>query len=396
VRARLASFAWAPSAALLVTGLVFMVLTFGSGAGQGSTAAESLVLFSLAAVILPVGALVSSRRPGNPLGWVFAATSFFWALGFAGGEYGIYAILADPGALPGGAIGAWFTYWFWLPGVGLPATALLLLFPDGRLPSRRWRPVLVVAGLGLAIGTAGGALAPGEIDRETFGGLENPFGVGSDVLEIIVEASIAATAVCALLSIASLIVRLRRARGAEREQLKWVLSLFVVCAVLLLIGFGTFEQTWGSALLLAGIGGLPISTGIAILKHGLWDIDVIVRKTLVYGAVSALLAGLYFGVVIGLQQVFSSFAGASDLAIAGSTLAVAALFRPVRSRIQALVDRRFYRRRYDAQRTLEAFSARLREEVDLEALAAELRAVVLQTMQPAHVTLWLRRPEVTP
>jgi len=389
---RAAPLAWTPSAALLVTGLVFMALTFASGSGQSSRAAESLIFFSLAAVVLPVGALVASRRPGNPLGWVFAATSFFWALGFAGAEYGIYAILADPGALPGGAIGAWFTYWFWLPGVGLPVTVLLLLFPDGRLPSRRWRPVLWLAGLGIAIGSAGGALNPGVIDADGFGALENPFGVDSGPVEIVGNVCIAVTAACGLLSIASLVVRFRRAAGEVRRQLKWVLKAFVVCAMLIMVGFGTFDRAWGSALLLLGIAGLPVSTGIAILRHGLWDIDVIVRRTLVYGAVSAPLAGLYFGIVIGLQQVFSSFAGGSDLAVAGSTLAVAALFRPARNRAQALVDRRFYRRRYDAQQTLEAFSARLREQIDLEALAGELTGVVRDTMQPAHVSLWLRGP----
>ena len=195
--------------------------------------------------------------------------------------------------------------------------------------------------------------------------------------------------IAAILSFASLVVRLRRASGREREQLRFVVRAFAVCIALLLAAF-SMPNDWGWPFVVLAIAGIPIATGIAVVRHRLWDIDVIVRKTLVYGGVSALLAGLYFGIVIGLQAAFSGLTRGNDLAIAGSTLAVAALFRPARARIQAFVDRRFYRGRYDAEQTLAAFSARLRDEVDLDALATELGQVVRDTMRPAHVSLWLR------
>ena len=178
-------------------------------------------------------------------------------------------------------------------------------------------------------------------------------------------------AVAGILSLASLIVRLRRASGREREQLRFVVSAFAVSIVLLVIAFA-MNSDWSWPVMVLAIAGIPISCGVAVIRHQLWDVDVVVRKTLVYGAVSALLAGLYFAIVIGLQAGFSGFTRGNDLAIAGSTLAVAALFRPARGRIQAFVDRRFYRRRYDAEQTLAAFSARLRDEVDLDALGGEL------------------------
>jgi hypothetical protein len=235
---------------------------------------------------------------------------------------------------------------------------------------------------------------------EGFEPLQNPYAVGgglADALEVIANIAFVLMLGGILASATSLVLRFRRARGLERQQLKWVASAAGFLGVAFASGPLLFwyigDAAWEPILLLS-IATIPIAAGIAILRYRLYEIDRIVNRAVVYGAVSALLAGAYFGIVLGLQEVFSSFGGGSDLAIAVSTLAVAALFRPVRTRIQRLVDRRFYRRRYDAQRTLEAFSARLRDEIDIAALHGELATVVRRTMQPAHMSVWLR-PAVT-
>ena len=200
---------------------------------------------------------------------------------------------------------------------------------------------------------------------------------------------------CLSVTAASVFVRYRRSSGVERLQLKWLVSAVALVAALFILGAiigwaAGNEAVWDIVLPLS-VTSVVAATGVAVLRYRLYEIDVIIRRTLVYGVVTAGLAGLYFAIVLLLQQVFSSFAGGSDLAIAGSTLAVAALFRPVRSRIQTLVDRRFYRRKYDAQRTLEAFNARLREEIDLGTLHRELLSVVDEAMRPANLSLWLRQ-----
>jgi hypothetical protein len=243
-------------------------------------------------------------------------------------------------------------------------------------------------------------LGPGELDH--FESVKNPFAIESAdaLLEQIANVGLVLGFATLLASASSLVLRFRRSRGLERQQLKWVAAAAALPAAGLVSGPALFwwipaiEGVWEPVFLLV-LAAIPITAGIAILRYRLYDIDLIVRRTLVYGVLTASLAGLYFAIVIALQQVFSGFAGGSDLAIAGSTLAVAALFRPARRRIQELVDRRFYRRKVDAQRTLEAFSARLRREIDLDSLSAELRAVVRETMQPAHVSTWLRTPEAS-
>jgi hypothetical protein len=354
--------------------------------GQSTDALGTTTVLIMALALLPIGALVAHRQPENPISWVFSATSLFWTLGFTAYEYALYAYIVYP-EVPGDLAAAWIESWFWFPAVAMPITLLLLLFPDGHPPSRRWQPLLWVILAALPIGTVGAALTAGPLEGIEFAELDNPLGVeGAEIATVV---AMAVLGVAAILSFASLVVRLRRASGREREQLRFVVRAFAVCIALLLAGFVT-PNDWGWPFVVLAIAGIPIATGIAVVRHGLWDIDVIVRRTLVYGGVSALLAGLYFGIVIGLQAAFSGLTRGNDLAIAGSTLAVAALFRPARARIQAFVDRRFYRQRYDASRTLEAFSARLRDEIDLDALGNELGQVVRDTMRPAHVSLWLR------
>jgi hypothetical protein len=266
---------------------------------------------------------------------------------------------------------------------------LLLVFPTGQVPSQRWRRPAKLALSGFAFIWLVISTAPGHLDAP-FEAYENSLAFTSnDVYVVVIFPVIGLCLVCVALAAIGLILRFRRSRGDERQQYKWLAGSAGLLVVALPFGaafdfLGIANAAFGIALTL-----LPISVGIAILRYRLYDLDLVVRRTLVYGVLSALLAGLYFGIVLAFQQMFSGFAGGSDLAIAVSTLAVAALFRPVRGRIQALVDRRFYRRRYDAQQTLEAFSARLRDEVDLEALGSELGGVVQETMEPAHVSLWL-------
>jgi hypothetical protein len=318
---------------------------------------------------------------------------------------------------PAVEIAGWFETWAWVFEHTFAAVVLLLVFPSGRFASPAWRWVGAVAGAATALTAAALALYPdlrsaiaaeragGEGGSSVLGlypefrategaGLANPFGVegAEGVLEVLGATGaivvLLATAAAAL----SLVLRLRRARGDERQQLKWV----AWAAVLLAVGAMATIPSAGDGVAAALIQGLvlgpiiALATGMAMLRHHLYDIDVVINRTLVYGALTATLAGAYVGCVLLLQLALGPLTEDSDLAIAGSTLAVAALFRPLRARIQALVDRRFYRRRYDAARTLEGFGARLRDEVELDSLVGELRAVVAHTMQPAHVSLWLR------
>jgi hypothetical protein len=330
-----------------------------------------------------VGALIASRHPGNAVGWIFCLGAVAFSLSGLAESYAVYTLFADPGGmLGGGEAMAWLSVWVWVLG-GVPLIILFpLLFPNGKLLSPRWRPVVGVALAALVILSVGIALAPGRFDD--LSEVENRYGVGGaagDAFSAMQGLGWLLLILALIASAASLVLRFRRSRGVERLQLKWVAAAGVV----LVASFLLWEVWEGIAPL--GILAMVLAAGIAILRHRLYDIDVVINRTLVYGALTATLAATYVGLVLLLQLVLSP---GSDLAIAGSTLAVAALFRPARARIQAAVDRRFYRRKYDAQLTLEGFSGRLRDEVEIDSLSVALRKVVADTMQPAHVSLWLR------
>ena len=337
-----------------------------------------------------VGALVASRRPRNWVGWILLADGLLWTFGSLLDSYRVYG-LARPGSVPfSGAVHA-LGQWLWVPAVGLFAVYLILLFPDGRLPSRRWRPLAWFSGAVMVLLSAG---------------IGKPFGLEqypwvSDALPVV----LALLPLCILASAASLVLRYRWAGTEVREQIKWVAfaALFVgvqfvidIGASLLLVPMTASgrEPAWLALLDQVGFimfAGVPIAVGIAVLKYRLYDIDVIINRALVYGSLTATLVALYFGGIVVLQRLFVALTGQeSTLAVVASTLAIAALFNPLRRRIQGFVDRRFYRRKYDASKTLEAFSAKLRDATDLEALSGDLKAVVGETMQPAHVSLWLR------
>jgi hypothetical protein len=339
-----------------------------------------------------VGTLIALRRPDNAVGWLLLAVAITFSIGEVGDVYVDAA--SNPARVPVAVVASGMSnVWFALALVFLP-----LLFPYGHLPSPRWRPVLWLGAAELVVGAVASATAPGEIEIVNGTGIENPLGVEGTLSDTLGALDLVLGGVAVVLAAASVVVRFRRSSGVERLQLKWFASVLVLAAICLsiavLIGSLQGEESpyapvavagWLSGLVLIGFG-LPIATGIAILRHRLYDIDVVIRRTLVYAALTAALGATYLGLVLLIGLTL----GTSNLAIAVSTLAVAALFRPLRTRIQGAVDRRFFRRRYDAAMTLEAFGVRLRDELDLETLGADLRGIVTETMQPAHVSLWLR------
>jgi len=357
-------------------------------------------------VIFPaIGLFLVSRRPEHPIGWLFCAAGLVVGLDHFCGEYAIYALLAQPGSLPAGQAAAWVSSWLWVPFTVL-MLFLLLLFPDGRLPSGRWRSFAWLVGIAAIVGIAVQALLP--VPTCEVCPIENTLGIeGLESVAELVDALVEAFLVGVLgsLALASLFLRFRRASGVEHQQIKWLVFIFSVLflgATLAYIVYSATEARWawsvGQSLLAVGSVGVPIAMGVAILRYRLYDIDSLINRTLVYGSLTLLLAAVYFGGVTLTEAIFRTLTGQEEqpqLAIVVSTLVIAALFTPLRRRIQSFIDRHFYRRKYDAGNTLEAFSAKLREETDLDTLNNELVGVVKETMQPAHVSLWLS-PETAP
>jgi hypothetical protein len=360
-----------------------------------------------------IGALVASRRPENPIGWICLASGLLFMLLAVTDSYSIYGT-ASPGSVPFSvAVGTIGNQWLWVPTVGLLGIFLILLFPDGKLPSKRWRPLVWLSGVMIVLLSITEGLAPGPLENQ--GGVRNPFGL--EELPWLVTVSyvvLPLLPLCILASAVSMVLRFRRSRGEVRQQIKWFtfvvffagLMFFIVMISQVVIVLGSdanLPQTplWVELLFsLAALGfaGVPISIGFAVLKYRLYDIDVVINLTLVYGSLTAALVAIYLGGVATTQAILRALTDQTEqpqLAIVISTLVIAALFNPLRRRIQSFIDRRFYRRKYDARKTLEAFSARLRDETDLETLNNELAGVIRETMQPAHVSLWLR-PDSTP
>jgi hypothetical protein len=362
----------------------------------GSDGESDSVFVELAVVLFvtsfaTVGALVATRRPRNPVGWIMLVVALSFAAGGASLRFVPAADAPAAEVSAGATLAAWLTTWIWVLGSALPATFLLLLFPDGRLPSRRWRPLAWFAGLGIVLAVGGLALTPGRLDEVL---IENPVGVpGADTAAAVGAFMLPVAGVA---SVASLVFRYRAATREMRQQLKWITWAAALVAVVL-VAVAVIElvvrpesSDFGNGLASLGLAAVPLAMGVAILRHRLYDVDVVINRTLVYAALTATLVAAYLALVLLIQLALSPVTEQSDLAIAASTLAVAALVRPLRARIQALVDRRFYRRRYDAARTLERFGGRVRDEVDLDALDVELREVVRTTLEPAHVSLWVR------
>ena len=342
-----------------------------------------------------VGALIVSRRPENPIGWILCAIGFLSAFGGFSGAYAIYTLITHPGALPAGEVAAWFSAWVQIATPALPLFVyLFLLFPDGRPQSRRWRPLLWFNGLLITITIVYNAFAPGPILGET---IRNPLGIeaAAGISAVVAQLIDLFTALLLVVSVVSVYLRFRRAGGIERQQIKWLAyaaALLGVVAIVgtlgeLLLGLGW----WIFLILVATLFGIPLSIGAAVLRYRLYDIDILINRTLVYGPLTAMLVLVYLGGVVALQAALRVLSGQdSTLTIVASTLVIAALFSPLRRRVQAFVDRRFYRRKYDAAKTLAAFNARLRDETDLDTLGRDLMGVARDAIQPEHVSLWLR------
>jgi hypothetical protein len=394
---RFAGLIWGVCLVLALATLVLLALAAGEHTEADGSTFDGWGGLSFAAASLAfatVGAMVAARVPENPIGWIFCLAGVVLGVSDFGSQYADQMLFISSDSLPGGRIAAWLQGLGFAPSFGLLGLALLL-FPDGRLPSGRWRPVLWLALAGIGLMVVGSALRPGPL-VEPFMEVSNPFGVPGSrgLMDSMLGFGFLFTVASIGLAVLGMGARLRRSSGVERQQLKWlalaaaVTGVAVVANLLLYIAAGI--DVGGSVTLGLGFAAFPVAAGAAILRYRLFDIDVVINRALVYGVLTMTLAGAYLGLVLLLQVLLSP---SSDLAVAGSTLAVAGLFRPARSRIQRGVDRRFYRRRYDAARTLERFGVRLRDEVDLDALGGELRGVVAETMQPAHVSLWVRRVE---
>jgi hypothetical protein len=354
-----------------------------------NTAFISLVILAFSTV----GSLIASRRPENPIGWLFCLGAFCWIFGELALEYAVYALITAPGTLPAGAWVGWFGGWVRAMGWLILVLFLLLLFPTGRLPSPRWRPVFWGAVLFVGFFTLVIWLSPTSDDlRLAF--VSNPLGLELGVMDLLMDALYLMLPLTLVVSGAAVIVRFRRSRGDERQQLKWFAYAVAVMVFLFVLWFslalaGLVQP--GALLWTAPLLGLPVSVGIALLRYRLYDIDVIINRTLVYAALTAVLVAIYLGSVVALRGLVFGFTGrSSQLVVVASTLAIAALFNPLRRRIQGFIDRRFYRRRYDAAKTLETFNATLRDEVELDVLNGRLVGVIQETMQPDHVSLWLR------
>jgi hypothetical protein len=366
-----------------------------------------LLLFLLLLMTYPtVGALVASRHPKNPIGWILCGVGVAGGVVSLAAAYADYAVHESTRSLPGVQYANWLWSWASFPIAVLAATMLFLLFPNGRLPSPLviWRPVAWTAVIAGAMNALGVAFGPDTTDPP----LTNPFatsGFLGDQLEMLANFGFGFLALSSIASLASPILRLRQARGQERQQLKWFAYTTALTGASVILLLSLPEETEGPGSLawkvssvaytsmILGFLLIPLSIGVAILRYRLYDIDRIINRTLVYGSLTATLVVVYFGSVTATQAIFQALTGQQklpQLAIVVSTLVIAALFNPLRRRVQAFVDRRFYRSKYDARKTLEAFSSKLRDETDLEALNDDLVSVVRETMQPEHASLWLR------
>jgi hypothetical protein len=394
--ARLAWSAWALTVVFTGGAIAVAIRNVDTLGGPGR-AVMFAVLGALWTVgYATVGAIVASRRPSNPIGWIFCLNGLVVALTALAEEYATRGLVSAPGSLEWARVAAWFQNWAGYLAFPTLLGFLVVLFPHGRLPSRRWRRLTWGLVAVAAVQVASAMLSARRVESWFrlvplhTSNLTRVQALGS-VPWAVNQAGWLAAGGLFVVAAAAPLNRLRRARGGERQQLLWFVyagALFAATVTIGVVGDVISAGFWVNYPLSAGLLAMPVATGIAILRYRLFDIDRIINRTLVYGALTVLLGGVYAGLAVGIGSAVGS--NANSLVIAGSTLVVAALFSPARRRVQEFIDRRFYRRKYDAQRTLEAFTARLRDHVELDQLRVHLLAVVDETVQPAQASLWLR------
>jgi hypothetical protein len=376
-----ARLAWSLTVAYGVCAVAAIVVSARNGTLQGL----SIGLLPIGSFAV-VGSLLSAQRPRNPIGWLMLSTPLAVGFAFLATELAVYGFVTAPGSLPLDEFIAWLGLWLWQYML-MPLVFVIFLFPSGRLPSPAWRPVAWGVGIFLTMVTL--IFAFGTPGYSEYPQIANPYAVPAlfPVFEALQAAFIIYIFILGL-AVASLIARYRKASPTEKQQLKWIVLAGIVMVVSLLLS--QIPSPLVNFLWVFAVLALPSAMAIAILRHRLYDIDLLINRTIVYAAVTAALAATFFAGLVLLQAVLRPLTNANELGVAASTLLSFALFQPIRRRIQSVVDRRFDRHKYDAERTLEAFSTRLRDEIDIDALRDDLVAAVGGTMAPVHVSLWLR------
>ena len=382
---------WAVSVVLLVAGLV----TVRAGGPNSPLTAFGLSLAALS--FATAGAILVSRLPANIIGWLLASGGLGFALGSGAPGLADAGLIVHPGSVPGAIWFAWLGQWTWAPALFV-VIALALVYPSGRLLSSRWRPVAVAAVVVVVYISLGTAVASGPMGSFPE---QNPVAITGGVADIYGELfgpALLLGALLALLAVVSLVLRFRRAAGIERAQLKWFAAVALLSVPALILGTATFgmDGTAGIVSSLAnfvsflGFALLPVAVGIAVLRYRLYEIDRLISRTIAYGLLTAIVAGLFVGFILVFQAVLAPLTQSNELAVAASTLLAATLFQPLRRRVQRIVDRRFNRTRYNAEHTVAVFASQLRNEVDLEALRAAILSTVSAAVEPSSVSIWLR------
>jgi hypothetical protein len=391
-------------ATLLVACLLILARTYLSILNHVMQGPADLMVSVLVDLVLlgfiALGLLVVYRRPRNPVGWIIAGVGVAAVVAGFAESYAVYALFTEPGRFPGGRTMAWLSTSLVVPVLFAAPAMLFLLFPNGNLMSRRWRVVFWLVILTTCVTILGSTLNP-VMNDAPFKGVVNPLAIDAprELHETLSNIGWPGMAASLLLAAFAMILRLRRSQGVERQQLKWLAAAAAILPLASVTGvfsyYAGFETVGG---LLSTFSFVPIifAAGYAVLRYRLYDIDLIINRTLVYGSLTVTLAIVYLGGVTAGQALFQALTGQQklpQLAVVASTLAIAALFNPLRRRIQAFIDRLFYRNKYDAAKTLEVFSAKLRDETNLDELNNNLVSVVRETMQPDHISLWLRPRE---